>query len=136
MNITISKKQARVLVTIIELDGQLDSTSHNQLIDETKRIHLDGTRDLLIDLSKLTYMNSTGLAAIYKTAALFRDQPKGGDESGRATYHPFERENDSLLQKHVKLLCPQPRVSYILDVASFRTLFEIFTDLNTAVSSF
>jgi anti-anti-sigma factor len=136
LTITISKKQGRVLVTILELAGILDGSNHAQLEDEAKKIHHDGRRDVLIDLSKLTFMNSSGLAAIQRTAKLFRDQPKAKQESGRAAPHAIDRERGIQVSSHVKLLSPQPRVAEILYIASFDTLFEIHTDLDAAVASF
>jgi anti-anti-sigma factor len=136
MDITISKKQGRVLVAILELDGIMDGSNHTELVDEAQRIYNDGMRDVLIDLSKLKFMNSSGLSAIHRTAALFRGQPKAGEKSGRASLYVIDPQRGSMVQEHVKLLSPQPKVAYILFVASFDTLFEIHTDLNAAVASF
>jgi anti-anti-sigma factor len=136
LTITISKKQGRVHVTILQLAGILDGSNHMRLVDEAKKIHHDGIRDVLIDLSKLTFMNSSGLAAIQRTATLFREKPKAEQESGRAATHAIDLERGIQVSKHVKLLCPQPRVAEILYIASFDTLFEIHTDLDAAVASF
>jgi anti-anti-sigma factor len=136
MNITTTQKQGRVLVTILELAGKLDGSNYMSLVDEAKKTYLNGMRDLLIDLSKLTFLGSSGLAAIHKTALLFRDQPIANEESGWASYHAIDRDRGSGVQKHVKLLSPQPAVADVLDIASFDSLFEIHTNLNTAVASF
>ena len=136
LTITISKKQGRVLVTILQLDGILDGSNHMRLVDEAKKIYHEGIRDVLIDLSKLTFMNSSGLAAIQRTAKLFRDPPKAEQESGQAATHAIDRGRGIQVSKHVKLLSPQPRVAEILYIASFDTLFEIHTDLDAAVASF
>ena len=65
-------------MTILELDGKLDGSNYMQLVDEAARIYLNGARNLLIDLSKLTFLSSAGLAAIHKTALIFRGQPIRG----------------------------------------------------------
>ncbi len=90
----------------------------------------------MIDLSKLIFMSSSGLAAIHKTALLFRGPPKAEEESSRASQPTIDRGRGPRVESHVKLLAPQPKVAYILYVASFDTLFEIHTDLNAAVESF
>jgi anti-anti-sigma regulatory factor len=136
MYITTSQKQGRVPVTILELAGIVDGSNYMLLVDEAKKSYLNGMRDLLIDLSKLTFLGSSGLAAIHKTALLFRDQPTANEESGWAAYHAIDRDRGSGVQKHVKLLSPQPRVAEVLDIASFDSLFEIHTDLKAAVASF
>ena len=93
-------------------------------------------RDLVIDLSKLTFMSSSGLGAIQKTALLFRDLPKIEEESDRAIPHGIDQERGIRVSSHVKLLSPQPRVAEILYIASFDSLFKIHTNLEAAVASF
>jgi hypothetical protein len=136
MIITTTQKQARVPVTILELAGKLDGSNYKQLLDEAKKIYLNGARDLLIDLSKLIFLSSAGLAAIHKTALIFCGQTMAEEESGWASYHAIDRDRDGGVQKHVKLLSPQLSVAGILDIANFSSLFEIHTDLDTALASF
>jgi anti-anti-sigma regulatory factor len=136
MNILISQKQGRVPVTVLELVGKLDGSNYMQLIDAARKAYDNGVRDLLIDLSQLTFLSSAGIAAIHQTALIFRGQPTSGEEVGWASFHAIDRDRGSGIQKHVKLLCPQPPVTTILDIASFDSLFEIHTNLDEAVASF
>jgi anti-anti-sigma regulatory factor len=136
MKINVSQKQGRVPVTVLHLDGKLDGSNYIQLIDEAKKAYLNGGHDLLIDLSHLTYMSSAGIAAIHKTALLFRGEPILEEESGWASFHAIDRDRGSGFQSHVKLLSPQPNVADILDISGFKALFEIHSDLDMAVASF
>ena len=123
-------------VTILQLDGKLDGSNYMQLVEEAKSNYGDGVRDLLIDLSRLSYLSSAGIAAIHKTALLFRGLELPDEESGWASFHAIDRDRDNGVQKHVKLLSPQPEVANILDITGFKALFEIHTDLDQAVASF
>ena len=87
MNITINQIQGRVHVTVLQLAGKLDGSNYMQLIDEAKRAYSNGVRDLLIDLSRLTFMSSAGIAAIHKSALIFRGEPVLEEELGWASYH-------------------------------------------------
>jgi anti-anti-sigma regulatory factor len=136
MNINIYQKQSRVLVTVLELDGKMDSSNYMQLVEEAANTYLIGARDLLIDLSNLTYLGSAGLAAIHKTALIFRDKPSIEDVSGWEAYHAIDSDRGSGLQEHVKLLSPQTAVTNILEITGFDSIFNIQTDLNAAVASF
>lgn len=136
MHITITQKQGRVQVTVLQLIGKLDGSNYMQLVDEARRTYLNGVRDLLIDLSQLTYLSSAGIAAIHKTALIYRGLPMAEEESGWASYHAIDRDRGSEAQKHVKLLCPQDEVANILDITGFKSLFEIYTDLDEAVASY
>ncbi|HVM71684.1 MAG TPA: STAS domain-containing protein [Anaerolineales bacterium] len=136
MNITISKKQGRIPVTVMLLSGKLDGSNYVELIEEVRRLFQDGVRDLLIDLSQLAYMSSAGISAIHTSGLIFRGIPVDEQESGWASFHAIDRDRDKGLQKHVKLLSPLPDVAHVLDITGFKALFEIHTDLETAVASF
>ena len=111
MDITSTEKQGDVRVTILQLNGKLDGSNHMQLLDEVKKIHSKGGRNLLIDLSRLTYLSSAGIVAIHKTALLFRGLPISKDGSGWVPHHVIDRDGENKVQKHVKLLSPQLRSS-------------------------
>jgi anti-anti-sigma regulatory factor len=136
MNITTFQKQGRVPVTVLQLNGKLDGSNYMQLVEEAQRIYMNGVHDLLIDLSGLTFLSSAGIAAIHKTALIFRGLPMAMEESGWASYHAIDRDREGGVQKHVKLLSPQLPVAELLDISGFNTLFEIHTDLDKAVASF
>ena len=136
MSTNIIQKQGRVLVTIVQLIGKLDGSNHMQLIEEARKIYLAGVRDLLIDMSQLSFLSSAGIAAIHKTALLFRGEPVAEDESGWSSYHAIDRDRSNGTQQHVKLLSPQPEVANVLDITGFNSLFEIHGDLVSAVASF
>jgi anti-anti-sigma regulatory factor len=136
MNTITFQKQGRVLVTVLQLFGKLDGSNYMQLVETAKNIYLNGVRDLLIDLSGLTFLSSAGIAAIHKTALMFRGMPMAEEESGWASYHAIDRDRGTGVQQHVKLLCPENEVANILDISGFNSLFEIHTDLEKAVASF
>jgi anti-anti-sigma regulatory factor len=136
MEMTSRQIQGRVPVTILQLDGKLDGSNYLQLFEEVKMIYAQGVRNLLFDLSRLTYLSSAGITAIHRTALVFRGLSIPNDESGWASYHAIDRDRDSGLQEHVKLLSPTPEVAHILDIVGFKSMFEIHTDLDTALASF
>jgi anti-anti-sigma regulatory factor len=136
MNIIVTQKQGRVPVTVLQLIGKLDGSNYMELVEEAKRVYLNGMSNLLFDLSQLTYLSSAGIAAIHKTALMFRGLPMAEEESGWASYHAIDRDRGRGTQEHVKLLSPQNEVANILDISGFSSLFEIHTDLDKAVASF
>jgi anti-anti-sigma regulatory factor len=136
MNITTTQKQGRVYVTVLQLSGKLDGSNYMQLVEEVRRAYINGVRDLLIDLSRLTFLSSAGIAAIHKSALLFRGLPMAEEELGWGSYHAIDRDRGTGVQSHVKLLSPQPEVANILDITGLNSLFEIQTDLDAAVASF
>jgi anti-anti-sigma regulatory factor len=136
MDINITQRQGRLPVTVLQLVGKLDGSNYIQLIEAARRAYLNGVGDLLIDLSRLTYMSSAGLAAIHQTALMYRGLPVAEEESGWAAYRAINRDRGSEPQSHVKLLSPQVEVAKLLDISGFDSLFEIHTELDKAVASF
>ena len=136
MNITISQAQGRVPVTIMHIHGDLDASSYRDLIAKGQEVHNAGARDILLDLSDMPYMSSSGLVALHSIALLLRGEKPSDPESGWEAFHAIDRDRDAGLQRHVKLLNPQPKVDKTLETAGFKQFFEVYTDLATAIASF
>jgi anti-anti-sigma regulatory factor len=136
MNISTSRAQGTVPVAILKLDGQLDGQNYQELITTAQELYEASARDFLLDLSDLTYISSAGLVALHSVAMLARGETLPDTESGWSAYRSMDRSNEAGLQKHVKLFNPCPQVVSVLDMVGFRSVFEIFTDLDQAVDSF
>jgi anti-anti-sigma factor len=141
MEITITRKKIPVPVTILHLEGTLDGSNHQDLLAEAKKQYSAGARNLLLDISKLTFISSAGLGALHQVALLFRGKKHPAqDETWAAyrwaAYRTMDREHQSTSQEHVKLFSPTKQVREVLDLIGFTSLFEIFTDFDQAINSF
>ncbi|HEX9333049.1 MAG TPA: STAS domain-containing protein [Anaerolineales bacterium] len=136
MNISVSRAQGIVPVTVIRMDGQLDGQNYQQLITTAQELYNAGSRDFLLDLSDLTYISSAGLVALHSVALLTRGERLPDTESGWSAYRSMGRSSEGGIQKHVKLLNPRSEVMNVLDMVGFGNVFEIFTNLDEAVNSF
>ena len=67
MNIMVENVVAGVPVTVLRLEGELDASNYRQLITQTDSLYRDGTRHLLVDLSELAFLSSSGLVALHST---------------------------------------------------------------------
>ena len=63
MNLTIEKRQQEDSV-ILELDGELDISSSSTIRDEINQIIESGQRHIVLDMTKVVYMDSSGLGAL------------------------------------------------------------------------
>ena len=136
MNITLSQQQGRVPVTVVHLDGKLDSNSFQRLIDEAKKAYDGGARDLVLDMTKLTYISSAGIVSLHSVAKLFRGETMPDPEKGWGAIRSAEKERDSGAQQHVKMCGVPPEVRSVLEVVGFSNFFEMHSDLQQAVASF
>ena len=137
MDISVSQKQGRVPVTVISIGGRLDGQNYQDLIKKGREAYNAGSRDILLDLSKLTYVSSAGMVAFHNLALMLRGETPPNPELGWSTYRSMGRSSsNSGTQGHFKLFNPQPEVHLVLDMVGFTTIFEIFTDLDLAIKSY
>lgn len=136
MNVTVSQAHGRVLVTILSPHGAVDASSYQNLISEAQAAYDAGARDILLDLSDVSYISSAGLVALQSIAALLRGETPPDPEAGWDAFRAMGRDRDSGLQTHLKLYGLQPRVERVLEMVGFDRFLEIHTDLETAVASF
>jgi anti-anti-sigma factor len=136
MEISVSKQTGRVDVTMLALNGQLDGQTYQELINRARDLHASGVRDILLDLSNLTYISSAGLVAIHTVALLLRGESITDSEDGWASMKSVKKSADSGMESHLKLLNPGPEVRSVLEMVGFDRAFEIHSDLEAAVKSF
>jgi hypothetical protein len=56
---------------------------------------ISGTRDLLVDMSELTFLSSAGLSGLHRTARVYRGEDSSTFEEGWAAIHAMGKERDS-----------------------------------------
>jgi len=136
MQISFSKQEGRVPVTVMQLIGNLDASNYAEVIAKAQTTYDEGARDLLIDLSKVPYVSSAGLMSIHSVALIFAGNFLNVKDSGRPAFRSINAQNEKTVRLHVKLLNPQPDVEQVLDVVGLKHFLDIFTDLGTALQSF
>jgi anti-anti-sigma regulatory factor len=128
LSITASQIQGDVPVTILHLNGHLHGTTESELLDRARQAQEDGSKYLLLDLSGVEVLTSAGLRAIHKIFNLFT--PKSDVEVIR------QHGEEPYKSPYFKLVCPNPDVYYVLNIAGFLQNLLIFTSMEEAVSSF
>lgn len=136
MEITITKEQGRVPVTVIKPRGDVDASNYRDIVIRAEELFGAGARDFIIDLSEVPYMSSAGMVALHSISLLVRGEKPSDPEAGWSALKAFDRERERGIVQHIKLLNPQQYVAETLDKAGFTQFFEIFTDLKKCVESF
>ena len=136
MTIKLERAQGDTPVAILSIQGDLDASNYKEVINAAKGAHQDGLQYLLIDMSEVPFMSSSGLIALHSIALLMRGEEPPDPEYGWEAFHALDRDRDSGVQTKVKLLNPQPRVEQSLKITAMNEFFEIHTDLDTAIASF
>lgn len=135
MNLTIRQIQGSVPVTVLAIEGNLDGSNYQQVIDKAKELYQAGTRRLLLDLSQMPYMSSSGIVALHTIAVMLRTGSLPQGEDGWAALHAVNEES-SELRKEIILFKPGERVSRTLQLSGLDRFLKIFDDLEAAVNSF
>jgi anti-anti-sigma factor len=134
MDIEISTEQARVPVTILDVEGDIDSSTYEDFLSQAQNLIKGGARYILIDLAHVPYISSAGLRAIY---TIFKDL---------SAVHPEEDLSEEQMEKaarlgtykspHLKLLNLSDRVGGVFQMGGFDRYIETFTDRAKALASF
>lgn len=111
LNITIQKLEDRS-ITVLRLAGRLDATTVSQLERALTDVQFSGDRAIIIDLSDLTYISSSGLRVLLTGRSNAR---KRGSE--------------------VFLCRLRPSVREVFEMVGFTAVFTIFDTLEQAIEA-
>ncbi|MEK6754009.1 MAG: STAS domain-containing protein [Chloroflexota bacterium] len=134
MQITVSQEQGNVAV--LQLAGQLDGQSYQSLIMKAQEVVGGGAKNIILDMSELTYISSAGLVSLHAIATILRGEKTPDLEQGWSAFRSIGRSREGGVQKNIKLLNPRPEVVSVLDMVGFSEFFEIFSDRQKAIESF
>jgi len=121
---------------ILDLDGELDASNYLDVIERVHQLYSDGARQLVIDLSDLSFLSSSGLVALHSAALVMRGEEPPGPELGWSAFHAIATDVEQGFETCCKLVNPQGRVRKTLEMTGFNAFLEIFDDTDAAVRSF
>lgn len=134
MQITVSLEHGHIAV--IQLAGHLDGQSYQDLIMKAQETIGDGAKNILLDMSDLTYISSAGLVSLHTITMLLRGEKAPEPGQNWSALKSMDQTRDGGVQKHIKLLNPRPEIVSVLDMVGFTQFFEVFTDKQKALASF
>ena len=118
-------------IAIMRLHGEINASNFILVSDRAQELYMNPASNLIIDLSEVPAISSTGLAAIHKIALLYSGVPQKVQEYANPDF-----THSSNARKHVKLINPQPEVDKTLESAGLKLFFKVFKDLESALASF
>ncbi len=121
---------------ILDLDGELDASNYLDVIERVRQLYNGGTRRLIIDLSDLSFLSSSGLVALHSAALVMRGEEPPGPELGWSAFHAIATDVEQGFETCCKLVNPQGRVRKTLEMTGFNAFLEILDDTDAAVRSF
>jgi anti-anti-sigma factor len=111
-------------VAVIALDGELDASNYERVIDAVRQAYTQGARGLVIDMAKLTFMASSGLFALHSALRIMRGETPPDPEMGWSALHQVAQDHDSSAST-VRLAGAQDAIARVLDRTGMTSLFGI-----------
>jgi anti-anti-sigma factor len=135
MKMTVEHVHGTAPTSILSLEGDLDASNYQDVVARVRQLYDLGFRNLLVDLSSVSFMSSSGIVALHSMVLIMRGENAHHSEAGWNAFHAIEQDQSGL-QRHIKLLNPQPRVLQTLQKTGLDAFFEIFTERRAALTSF
>jgi len=108
----ISQRLVNDTIYLVTLNGTLNAASAEQLKEAFRQMAAEGTRQVVLDLSKVHFIDSSGLAALISGLKTL-----GGDNTC------------------LKLAGLQPQAQLLFKITMFDRVFEVHPDVDTALKA-
>jgi len=100
-------------LTVCHIDGEIDINSSPAIKKSFDKLISQKTPKIVINLSKVTYVDSSGLATLVEILKNMRSY--GG---------------------RMRIACMSPKIKSLFEITKLEKLFEILSDEETAISGF
>lgn len=134
MEIKAFNEKGRVPVTVMHVDGNLDSSTHEAFLEKANELINGGARYILVDLAHAKFITSAGFRAFNelfnKLRALHPDTNLSAEDIKRGI------SAGTYKSPHLKLLNMSDEARTAFELAGFDLFIETFKDMQTAVASF
>lgn len=131
MEISVSIQQADQPIAIIKVTGEINASNFLQIIEKAREVYGNPALNLILDMSEVPSISSTGVVGIHKIALIY----SGAHQDVEKDKNP-DFTHVSSARKHIRLLNPQPDVDKTLEKSGMKLFFKIFHNLDDAIKSF
>ncbi len=134
MEVKVSTENRRVPITVMHVDGNIDSSTYEAFQAKADELIKGGSRYFLIDLSHAPYISSAGLRAlhsIYNKLRALNPEAHLSDEDVRKGIRAGTYKSP-----HLKLLNLSKEALTSFKMGGFDMYIETFDDMKSAIASF
>lgn len=123
-------------VQVLTLSGELDASNYLDVIERVRQLYEGGTRQLVIDLSDVSFLSSSGLVALHSAALVMRGDEPPSPDLGWSAFHAIASDVEEGFETCCILANPQGRVRKSLEMTGFSAFLRIYDNVGTAVEAF
>src|SRR5262245_40811294 len=121
-------------VTVVALDGELDASNYERVIETVRDAYGRGARGLVLDLAKLSFMASSGLFALHSTYRIMRGETPPDPEGGWGALHQVAHDHEASAS-NVRIAGAQDSIARVLERTGMTQLFGIDAGRAEAVAA-
>jgi anti-anti-sigma factor len=122
-------------VTVLTLEGELDAAAFEGVIDTVRGMYDAGTRILVLDLTGLWFISSSGLVAIHAAMRLMRGEAAPDTEQGWVALRAVQQEADAgQISTALRLVGVQDAIQKVLDRTGLGPLIPTYRDRAAALA--
>jgi anti-anti-sigma factor len=119
-------------VAVVILDGELDASNYENVIDAVRNAYGDGARGLVFDFTSLTFMASSGLFALHSAVRIMRGEASPDPEAGWGALHAM---SDDSAGENVRIAAAREPITRVLDRTGMARLFGMSDSRDDAVAA-
>jgi len=133
MDIKVTTENRLVPVTVLHVDGNIDSSSYADFQKKAQDVIDRGARHIIVDLSHAPYVSSAGLRALHDifNQLRARDPNKMSDEEVRKGISAGTYKSSEL-----KLVNLSNETRTVFQMSGFDMVIDIYDDMEKALASF
>ena len=136
LDTTVEQVDGDPPLTVLALAGELDASNFASLVSEVQGLYAGGTRRLVLDLTELRFMASSGLVALHSIVRILQGEAPDDLEAGWGSLHAVGHDvAGGVTQTDVQLCGVQPGVLRVLDRTGLSRLFVIHADRAAAIAA-
>ena len=134
MEINVTTENRLVPVTVLHVDGNIDSKTYEEFQKKTQDIIDRGARHIVIDLLHVPYVSSAGLRALHD---IF-NQLRAKDPTNEMSDAEIRRGISAGTYKssQLKLVNLSNETKTVFQMSGFDMVIDIYDDLEKAISAF
>jgi len=134
MTIDVERVDGNPPVAVVTLDGELDASNYERVIEAVRSAYANGARALVLDIPNLTYMASSGLFALHSAVRIMRGDTPPDPEAGWGALHEMAADHDATAAD-VRLAGAQEAIARVLERTGMNRLFGMDATRDDAITA-
>jgi anti-anti-sigma factor len=133
MTIGVDRVEGDPPVAVVTLDGELDASNYEGVIDAVRQAYAGGARGLVFDMGGLSFMASSGLFALHSAVRIMRGETPPDPEGGWGALR--EMAADDAEAGSVRIAGAQDAIARVLERTGMTRLFGMSDSRADAVAA-